>query len=391
MAFGIQTNFDDTENKNFDILDNTKQEPVKTEPVKTEPEKQTAEQIFEPETSKKEEPLKTEQPVELTEDQIKAYFSNKYPDKTFEKVEDLFKAPEVKEVEKEVNPWEDVMDDEEKAYLTFKRETGRGRKEFEFLNQDFSKSSPLDLAIERVRKDTGLLTLSKEKAISYLESKLNIDLSSEELDTVGEIELNQYAKPYREELEAQKEKYRKPSENVVKKQPPQDMVELPDGSKITKQQYDQFIETRNRYHEDLTKAVNSVTASDFSLEIDDNGDKRKIDFKYDYSNDDKQSMLSDAKDIDATIAKRYKSDKGFSHEGLAKAIWWGEESNQRKVIAAAMQQARAEAIEELLARDNNEIYSPKSFQRTPSSNNGYSTIEEGLGQTRQGFGVKINV
>jgi hypothetical protein len=342
---------------------------------------------------------KSENPVEktavdLTEEQVTAYLKSKYQDRQFEKLDDLLKPQEtIKEVEKVVDPWEDVIDDEDKAYLNYKRETGRTRKEFEFLSQDIAKMSPLDLAIERVRKDTGLNTLSKEKAVAYLESKLNIDLSTDELDSVGEIELNSYAKPYRESLEAEKEKYRTPLENAIKAKenlPKEEYVELSNGEKMPKTKYDDLLQRRNKYVEDITKAVNSVAASDFKVTIDDNGEKRTLDFKYDYSQDDKQSMLSEAKDIDATIAKRYKANDQFNHQGLAEAMWWGDKANQQKVISAAVNQALATFIEEQAARDNNETFAPRPLQSVKNGKEGYGDLVTGT-QTRDGFGVKISV
>jgi hypothetical protein len=159
---------------------------------------------------------------------------------------------------------------------------------------------------------------------------------------------------------------------------------------MPKTKYDDLLQRRNKYVEDITKAVNSVAASDFKVTIDDNGEKRTLDFKYDYSQDDKQSMLSEAKDIDATIAKRYKANDQFNHQGLAEAMWWGDKANQQKVISAAVNQALATFIEEQAARDNNETFAPRPLQSVKNGKEGYGDLVTGT-QTRDGFGVKISV
>jgi hypothetical protein len=78
--------------------------------------------------------------------------------------------------EKIVDPWENVIDDEDRQYLQFKKETGRGRKDFDSLNVDYDTVSSLDLARERVRKESGQ-SFTNEQADLYLERKLGIDLS----------------------------------------------------------------------------------------------------------------------------------------------------------------------------------------------------------------------
>jgi hypothetical protein len=70
--------------------------------------------------------------------------------------------------EKIVDPWENVIDDEDRQYLQFKKETGRGRKDFDSLNVDYDTVSSLDLARERVRKESGQ-SFTNEQADLYLE------------------------------------------------------------------------------------------------------------------------------------------------------------------------------------------------------------------------------
>jgi hypothetical protein len=78
--------------------------------------------------------------------------------------------------------------DEDRQYLQFKKETGRGRKDFDSLNVDYDTVSSLDLARERVRKESGQ-SFTNEQADLYLERK-RIDLSDlSDLQDYDNIEL----------------------------------------------------------------------------------------------------------------------------------------------------------------------------------------------------------
>lgn len=392
MNFGIKTNFEATEGlEKLETKEPQNNEPTIKEPIKKEEPPSppiNEEPIFEPlKTKEPEPPIKEE--VELTPEQILGYL-NKDRETPFETLEDVYKTKEVeKEVINEVNPWEDVMDAEDEAYYKFKRETnGRGRKEFDFIQQDLSKLSPLEMAISRIKQDSGI-PLSNSDAKSYLEQELNIDLAGDDISVNDKIKLNTYAKPYRESQEALKEKYTIPLEKKNPTQPGNnvEMVELENGDTMPKAMYDQHIKKHNEYIDNIKKASNSVVASDFSIEIDNNGEKRKLDFSYEYSNDDRHSMVSDASDIDATVSKNYRTKEGFNHAGLQEGMWWMNQGNRQKVISAAMEKARADAIEEVLADSNNENFTRQKIVKTKTADDGYGNLPEG-DQAKQNFGVK---
>jgi len=401
MAFGIKTTIDETKKTGFEELEIKKPEK-KDEEIKEKKEvkdtppatkKEDTPPVKEP-TVKKDTPPAKEgtPPTALTDDQIKEYFKSK--GREVSNVEDLFeeKEPTVKEVEKIVNPYEGLLDDEDEAYFKFKKETnGRTRKEWEYLKEDISAKPALELAREKVRQDTGI-KLSNEKADAYLEKKLGIDLSEPQLETNDEIELNAFAKPFKDKLIADQEKYRTPLEKAKVQKVPQkqvEMVELTNGQKIPKEQYDNLVEKRNEYLDNIKEAVNSVTATEVKMTIDDNGEKRELNFNYEYSKEDKHSMLSDASDVDATIKNRYQTKDGFDHKGLTEALWWGQKENQQKVIVAAMQQARAEAIEEMIANDNNANFSRDSLQTKKKPDDGYGSLT-GKSDSNE-FGVKFSL
>jgi len=396
MAFGIKTTIDEKKTGFEELEIKTPQEEEKVEKPN---DKETKEEIKPDSTKKEDIPTeKTETPKEeipptaLTDEQVKEYFKSK--GREVSNIEDLFaeKEPTIKEVEKIVNPYEGLLDDEDKEYLKYKKETnGRTRKEWEYLKEDIQSKSALELAREKVRRDTGI-KLSNEKADAYLEKKLNIDLSEPELDSNDEIELNAFTKPFKDQLIAEQNKYRTPLEKAkVEKAPIEEveMVELTNGQKIPKEQYENLVTQRNEYLDNIKEAVNSVAATEVKMTIDDNGEKRELNFNYEYSKEDKHSMLSDTSDVDATIKNRYQTKDGFDYKGLTEALWWGKKENQQKVIVAAMQQARAEAIQEMIENDNNVNFNRNPLQTKKQPNDGYGSLT-GKSDPNE-FGVKFSL
>jgi|GEM_PF-2515848 len=317
-----------------------------------------------------------EVPAGLSPAQILEYFAAN--GRTVEAVEDLFKE---KEVVKEVNPYEGVLDDEDKQYLDFKKETGRGRKEFEFLNQDVDKMNPIDLAKAQILKETGL-TLSTEKAIEYLEDKFDIDLQTEELSTKAQIELNKFIKPVKDEYSSLKEQYKKPIEKP-QSQPQEEMVTLTDGSLMKKAEYDQLVINHQKHIEASKASVNSVTEASFKMMIDDNGTEKEVSYGYEYSPEDKQKMLSIVSDVDATMESRYRSEQGFNHKQFAEDLFWSDPANRGKAIPSMLAKARAEAIAEVMQIQNNTNFERNSL---PGQKAGEGQRIVSIGQTNNGFG-----
>jgi len=111
---------------------------------------------------------------------------------------ELLKPIEVeKEVIKEINPYTDVFDDEDKAYFDFKKETKLGRKEFDALKVDVDAIDPLEIAREQARRDIGVSALSPEMADQHIADKLGIDL--DDLTDYDRVKLLGYGKAIREE------------------------------------------------------------------------------------------------------------------------------------------------------------------------------------------------
>lgn len=348
-----------------DLLDDNKiREAQSVQEVATDA---VEEQVVPEPTNEKSTPEapKTENPtLELNDETVRNYIQSKR-EQDENSFSEFFKS-EVKEVEKVVNPYENLMDDYDKKYFDFKKETGLTRKEFDFVQQDFSAKSSLELAQETVRRSVDT-PLTDEQVNSYLEKKLNIDLSSDELDSNDEIDLSNYAKPLKEQLISQQEKYKATIAEKPTKVEKGEMVKLENGDEMPKAKYDQLVKQREEYVNNLKEGVSGATSFDVDITFDNNGEKQTAKFNYDYSEEDKHSMLSNASDVNALISKKFRTEKGFDFKGLATFIDKAE--NFDKYIALAYKEAQAQAIESKIASDNNEQFTqtPKPLSKTKST------------------------
>jgi hypothetical protein len=274
-----------------------------------------------------------------------------------ENVDDLFKEQEVVEkiVEKEVDRYAGIeFDEEDLQYINYKKETGRSRKDFDALNKDVNTISPIELARQRIEKETGE-KFSNEDTIEYLEDKFGIDLDDlENLTAKAKIELQGFVKPVKDEFITNQEKYKQPIEKTnTTQEVNENTVTLDNGTVLPKEEYEKQVASRENFLEQVNAKVNSVAKAEFKFEIEDNGVKKDVDFSYDFTDKDRQNMLSDLSDIDSTIAKRFTSENGIDVEGLGIALHFGTKEKLGKLLETVYQRGRADYTEEITKVGNN--------------------------------------
>lgn len=281
-----------------------------------------------------------------------------------ETLEDLKKTSEVKEV----NPYEDILDDDDRAYLNYKKETGRSRKEFDSLNVNWDEADVLVLARERLRNDTKT-ELSDEEADELIAEKLGI-ADFEELSNKEKAKLSEYAETVRNERKAEQEKYRTPKEEHGKpksgNETKEEWLDLENGTRIKKQDYEKIVNNHKQHIELNKEAVNSVTDSEFKIKVDDDGLVRELSYKYEFSNDDRHSMVSITEDTTKYINENYVTDKGFDRKRFNEDMWWSNPKNREKAFGSLIQSVRAEAIEEVLKERGNVNLSPQTGLPKPT-------------------------
>lgn len=320
--------------QNLNTEQNAEQTPVNTEATATT-EQNIQEQTQQP----------TEEEIALRILRSKGHEINSF--------DDLRKELEVKIVEKEVNPYADVLDDDTKRYLDFRRETGRDRKDFEALQQDLDKVDPIVWAREKVKRESGQ-DLPNNIIDEFLEEELGITL--EDLDARGQIKLAQYGRDIKEAKKAEQEKYRKPVEDKSPAQASQqqepEILQLDNGSFMKKADYEAMVNTRQKFIEEATEAGNRVVASTFKVNFDDNGTQKELNYSYEFTEDDRRSAVSGATNVNA-VMDSYRTEKGFNHEQFQEDMFWLNKQNREKAMASIVNKARAEAMEEVLKQRGN--------------------------------------
>lgn len=319
-------------------------------------------------------------------------FMTKKTGNTYESVEDLFKKPEPVQVEVEKvvekNPYE-KLDPKVKSFLDFHTETGRGYEDYQKLNQDISTISDLDLARERVLSEAdSSLELTPEDIDAYLEKQLNIDLSDiTDLDKTDKIALSAFTKSFREQKRQEQEKYKQPIATNDNQLNEADMVTLEDGQKMPKAVYDDLLSKRTQYLEDVKKASDSINAASIQVKFDDKGSEKTQTFSYDFSAEDKHSMVSMAQDVNKTIADLFRTEEGFNHAGFLETMPWINPKTREKMVSSLIQKAVAQNTEELMKEIDN-VNLGGSQNNLPGSK-AKRTVP--ITPDNSGFGVKFQI
>lgn len=293
-----------------------------------------------------------EKPIQL-DDSIVLEYLNKKTGKSSSDISDYIKKPEAQS-----DPFEGLSDDWVQA-IKFAKETNRPISDFIKATQDVDKMSAIDLARELTKEIDSSLT--NEEIDEYLQEELNIDLSNPEgLTTIEKIRLERFVKDYRAQRKAQQEKYTQP---IERQGASNDLVELPNGLKATKEQLEKFNNLRNQYLENLKSSADKITDSVFQVEIDDNGSKRQLEFAYEYSKSDKHSMLSDSSDVEAALQKMFTTENGLDAAALQEAMFWANPQNRAKAITSIIHKVIAERTEEFAKRRGNVNFGQKGMPK----------------------------
>lgn len=272
----------------------------------------------------------------------------------FETFEDLKKVPE----RVEVNPYESLLDEDDKAYFNYKKETGRGRKDYEKLNANIDEIPKIQLAREKVRKESGESGLTDAQLDEYLIDELGIDL--DDMSAADQIKLARFTKSEIDERKLEQAKFRQPIQNKQEgvNKGGEEMLKLDNGSTISRTDYDNLVNNRQKAIDSAKEAVNSVTASSFEVTFDDNGTERKEAYGYDFDDKDKHSMLSIVSDVNAYVDSSYRTDKGFNDKQFAEDMFFANPKNREKAIASIVHKAVAKNTEAILKMRGNVNYDP---------------------------------
>lgn len=260
----------------------------------------------------------------------------------------------------------DLLDEEDKKYYAFKQKTGRTREEFNFVNRNINEISDLEFARQKIRKETGL-ELSDNDIDNYLEKKLGIDLSFEDLDIEDKIELSKFVKSEKEDHIRLQNEYSQPTtKNAYNpKVNKQNLIKLSDGRLVTSEDYEQMQVQYNDYLKSNKEAVDSITETSFKVRLDIGGVPFEKHYNYMFTNEDKQRMLSETNDTNK-IMQKYITEKGFDHKGFNISNFMSNEETSSKVFNAIYQQLANDIVDMVLKDRGNFNFTKGTSVVSPS-------------------------
>jgi len=302
-----------------------------------------------------------EEKTEINQEEIVLNYL-KEKGKQINSIDELFREPTTKEI----NLYEGLLDEQDKAYLEFKRENpNKTRRDFDSIYSDVEQISPLEFARERVLQESGV-RLTNEQIDQYLEEELNVTLSEGEVSAIDLVKLSKYGKPIKDQRIEEQKQYTtsaidKQKDNSIKEEQNNnnsDYVRLDNNTIMLKSDYDRLVANHQDYLKNNREAVDGVTDSVFSVAFDDNGEKQVRTYRYEYDQKDRHSMVSLTSDVQKMVSQRYRSEKGFDHKQFNEDLFWLQPENRSKAIGFIVQKARAEAIEEVLKNRGNFSFTP---------------------------------
>lgn len=303
-------------------------------------------------------------PKPIDDNAVLAYLKEK-SGQELASLEDLLKKPDP------VDPYRG-LDERTVQYLKYNQETGRSYDDFQKLERDYSKMSPLQAArAKAIDFSDGELTLADVD--DFLENELGIDLAEKDkLDKFDAIKLKGYGRDYIERQIADQEKYRKPIERPEQQHSPE-MVTLDNGMAMPKTSYEKMQNERQRYVESIRNATDNITGSKFTIKLDDRGTEKAYDIGYDYSKEDKHRMVSGSIDVNKMVHEVSGSEKGgIDHAKHAENTWWYTPENRERAIGSIAKKLWAEWTEEFTKMRTNANFD--TTKRMPASQNGSNNI-----------------
>lgn len=327
-------------------------------------------------------------PTELDDSQVLA-FLNQRNGANYTSFDDVFKTIEVEKiVEKEPE-----LPNAVKALWDYMKETGRGMQDFLETQRDYSQMTNLDLARDAIRKENIGLQLTDSETNILLADKFGVEV--EDLSTLqGKdlLRLKTFSNRHLQSLLGEQQKYKLPKEDHKPKQsqeaqPVGEQVKLSNGQLVNKEVYEA---QRKKYIQDQSRAIQSLDSADYSISLDQNGEKTNISFKYDYTNEDRHSMQSLTSDVNG-ILPRYQSEDGFDHKSFNEDLWWSVPQNREKAIKRMLVHAKSIGVDEVMKeRKNINFKQEKKPTREKTVEDGYANDKIGVLPTGS-FGVKYGL
>lgn len=363
--------------------------PANTDPI--QPDDKNKPDAVEPDKTKKDDPKDVDAPgttpepeTDLDDDKLlKALQKKGFKGQS---VEDFFKEPS-----KEPKSAPKSYDEETQKFLDFQERTGRGINDYQSLNKDFSKMGPVEVAKDRIRRESEGADLSEQDVNYLLESELGFDPNDEDITDQEKAKFKKYWGSHLNTLKKDQQKYNEPVEGYEPKkgaEPSQPdggkKVKLSSGVEVDADSYDR---DRQKYLTERDAALQQVGEDEFKMSYDSKDGKKESSFNYSYTDEDLQSMKSITDDVPSIMSSYQKENGEFDHTSFNKDLLWTKPEFRNKAISALLSRARNEVISETTAqRKNVNFDSPNDPPK--HKKDGYS--EPGNQNQSSGPKVKFN-
>jgi hypothetical protein len=305
----------------------------------------------------------------LSEDDILAALRDKYKDQNINSLADLMKPAPAAAPD---------LDEDTQKYLRFKKETGRSMNDWMALNQDLTKSDPLQLAKERIIEENAGIDLTPQEINFLLEDKLGFDPTDPTIDDKEKALFKQFYGAQLKQKLAEQQKYNTPIDGYTPNSQPNTQpdtgakVKLSNGLEVDEESYNR---DRQNYLTQRSLQVEALTEEKFVLAIDTKDGKVDLGIDYAITPDDKRKMLSMTDDLGSILEKFTDPQTGqLNHADLNKKLLRIDDEYFNKLLSVAATKIRSEVISELTGQRRNVQLNSPNTPPAPIPNKGYATI-----------------
>jgi hypothetical protein len=283
-----------------------------------------------------------------------------------------------------------VYDEETQKFLRFQTETGRTMKDWIALNEDLSKSNPIELAKERIIMENAGVDLTPADINFLLEDALGFD-PTVELDPKESALFKKFWGAQLKTKLSEQQKYNTPLDGYTSNSQQDTQpalgakVKLTNGLEVDEDSYNK---DRQNYLTQRSLQVEALTEEKFVLAIDTKDGKKDLAIDYSISPDDKRKMYSMTDDLGSILERFTDPQTGqLNHAQLNSKLLRIDDDYFNKLLSVAATKIRSEVIAELTGSRRNLQLDAPNTPPAPVQNSGYAKIGDNVGQ--QGLGVKF--
>ena len=275
---------------------------------------------------------------------------------SFESLEDLKQT--VTTNQEAPKPTSESEDPQMAAFKRFQDETGKGMEEFVQLSKNWSEVDTLTAVRNLVVEEHKPLTLKPRQIDALIEKKYGVDISDgiEDMDDVDVMQLQLDAEKYKLTKKEEYDKYFTPTQQPEPNQSAESVSGdevVVNGQRMSKGEYE---ELRQAYLTERSNALKEIKEVAFGITIDDNGEKKPMDFKYVYTDEDRAFASSLSEDI-SQIPEQFLKEGRFQHQDFNEGLIWMFPENREKLLKPLLEAAFAAGVDQTLKESRNVNFS----------------------------------